>query len=125
MLRVVICRHKMALLQVSTDVVALVEKLLRIGSWRLRYGLVECSCDPNIVWLSVRVVHRVAVNFRAGFLLDEDGGILGLLEGDRIVCRASEVDACHVLWVEVLRVIPDHGIQIRVHRLLSCACPLH
>ena len=73
----------------------------------------------------MRVVHRVAVYFRAGFLLDEGGGVLGLLEGDRIVCRAPEVYACHVLRIEVLRVGPDHGIQIRIHWLLSCACPLH
>ena len=125
-LRVMICRHKMALLQVSTDVVALVEiLLLLIGNWWRRYDLVECSCNSNTVRLSVRVVHRVAVYFRAGFLLDEGGGVLGLLEGDRIVCRAPEVDACHVLRVEVLRVGPDHGIQIRIHWLLSCACPLH
>ena len=64
-------------------------------------------------------MHRFALNSGALFLLNLFCGMNCLLKINAVVFSAAEVDACHMLGVEILRVRPQHRIQVCVHRLLA------
>ena len=113
---VMICSHQVTFLHVRAHIIALVEV------WHC-CRLIKSTCDSaslmaNIATLSVRTVHRSALDGRTLLLLNERCWVLRLLEVDGIVFGATEVDAGDVFRVEVLGISPDDSIQVSVHRLL-------
>ena len=117
---VVIGCHQVTLLHVSTHIVSFVEvRLLRCG------GILVVRADfATLNSFSMRRVHSMALNSGSLLLLDQGCRALRLTESYRIVRGAPKVDTGHVLRIKVLRVRPDHSVQVSIHGLLCRASPL-